>query len=124
VKFFQSNEAVDFFTKFSGKSSIQLLFIGHYPIPSKENKLLERLTNLKSIEVTFYSSLDEPSFEIFGAAQIISVMEKLGIKDEESIEHPMVSKAMEGARKKIESKVKFDPEATSEKEWFQKNLKG
>lgn len=123
VKFFQSTEPVDFFSKLSGKNPIQLLFFGHYPIPSKENKLLERFSNAPSFVSTFYSSLDEPSFEIFGTTQIISVMEKLGVKDEECIEHAMVGKAMERAREKIESKVKFEHEASSEKEWFQKNVK-
>ncbi len=123
VKFFQSAEAVDFLTKLSNKLSFQLLFFGHYPIPSKENKLLERLSNIKSLTSTFYSSLDEPSFEIFGATNVMSIMEKLGLKDEESIEHAMVTKAMERAREKIEDKVKFEHEASSEREWFQKNMK-
>jgi len=123
VKFFQSAESVDFFAKLSSKKPIQLLFYGHYPIPAKEDKLLERLVNIKSLTTTFYSSLDESSFEIFGASNIISVMEKLGVKDEESIEHALVAKAMERAREKIESKVKFEHEASSEKEWFQKNMK-
>jgi hypothetical protein len=123
ARFYQSTESIDFFNKLSSKKPSQLLFFGHYPIPSKENKLLERLANIKSLTINFYSSLDEPSFEIFGSIQIISVMEKLGLKDEESIEHVMVSKAMERAREKIESKVKFEHEASSEKEWFQKNVK-
>jgi hypothetical protein len=124
VKFFQSNESLDFFTKLSTKKPLQLLFLGHYPLPSKENKLLERLVNIKSLATTFYSSLDESSFEIFGADNIISIMEKLGLKDEECIEHTMVTKAMERAREKVESKIKSESEASSEKEWFRKNVKG
>jgi len=123
VKFFQSNESIDFFTKLSANKPLQLLFFGHYPLPSKENKLLERLVNVKSLATTFYSSLDESSFEIFGADNIISIMEKLGLKDEESIEHTLVGKAMERAREKVESKVKSESEASSEKEWFRKNVK-
>ena len=123
LKFFRSVESIDFVKKLSGKRTTQLLFPGHYPLPSKENKFLNRFSVLK-IQSVFYSSLDEPSFEIFGTLQIISVMEKLGVKDEEAIEHPMVSKAMERAREKLENKVKFEHEASSEKEWFQKNMKG
>ncbi|MBI1767824.1 MAG: hypothetical protein HYR67_05595 [Bacteroidetes bacterium] len=123
VKFFRSTESVDLVKKLSGKKTIQFLFFGHYPLPTKEGKFLERFSALK-IQSIFYSSLDEPSFEIFGTTQIISVMEKLGLKDEEAIEHAMVTKAMERAREKIESKVKFEQEASSEREWFQKNVKG
>lgn len=50
-------------------------------------------------------------------------MEKLDVKDEEAIEHGMVSKAMERAREKIENKINFEQEASSEREWFQKNMK-
>ncbi len=122
LKFFQSVESIDFVKKLSEEKTTQLLFPGHYPLPAKENKFLNRFSTLK-IQSVFYSSLDEPSFEIFGASQIISVMEKLGVKDEEAIEHPMVSKAMGRAREKIEEKVKFEHEASSEKEWFLKNMK-
>ena len=123
LKFFRSVESIDFVKKLSIKKKIQLLFSGHYPLPAKEKKFLARFSALK-IQSVFYSSLDEPSFEIFGASQIISVMEKLGVKDEEAIEHQMVSKAMGRAREKIENKVKFEHEASSEKEWFLKNMKG
>lgn len=119
----QSHEGIEFLSKLSSKKSIDLLFFGHYPLPSKETKLLDRISLIKSLTTTFYSSLDEPSFEIFGAANITSIMEKLGMKDEEAIEHAMVSKSMERARQKIEEKVKYEHEAVSEKEWFQKNLK-
>lgn len=123
AKHFRTNEAVDFLTHLTVKSPVQLLFLGHYPLPSKENKFLEKLMPVKSLVITFYSSLDEPSFEIFGGERMTGLMEKLGMKDEEAIEHAMVTQSMKRAREKIEEKVKFEFEASSEKEWFQKNVK-
>jgi len=123
-KSIKPHEAIDFLTRILKKTRAHLFFFGHYPLPSKENRLLDQFSVIQSpFNVTFYSSIDEPFFEIFGAANIISVMEKMGMRDEEALEHAMVAKAMLRARKKIESQVKFEHEASSEKEWFQKNIK-
>ncbi|GHM99619.1 hypothetical protein WSM22_11090 [Cytophagales bacterium WSM2-2] len=123
-KFIKPSEAIDFLTRLLKKSKVHLFFFGHYPLPSKENRILDQFSVIQlPLPVTFFSSLDEPSFEIFGASQIISIMDKMGMKDEEPVEHAMVAKAMERARQKIEDKVKFDHEANSEKEWFQKNVR-
>ena len=119
----QSGEAVEFLQKLASTKSTSLLVFGHYPFLSKEEKFLKRISSAAHITTTFYSSIDEPSFEIFGSAQMISLMDKMGLKDEEAIEHAMVSKSMIRARQKMEEKAKFDREASSEKEWFEKNLK-
>lgn len=121
-KSLQSSEAVAFLSKLASKKSTSLLFFGHYPFLSKEDKLLSRISSVIN-SITFYSSIDEPSFEIFGSAQMISLMDQMGLKDEEAIEHAMVSKSMVRARQKMEERAKFDREASSEKEWFDKNLK-
>ncbi len=119
-----STQLLDFLTRLLKKSKTHLLFFGHYPLPTKEKKFLDQLSVIQSpLTKTFYSSLDEPSFRIFTSGDIISLMEKLGMKDEEAISHAMVTKAMERAREKIEDKVKLEQEASSEKEWFQKNMK-
>ncbi len=78
--------------------------------------------SFKNLTITFYSSLDNPLMDAFGASNVISLMEKLGMKDDEAIEHTLVTKAMQNARKKLEEKVKFENTAHSEKEWFEKNL--
>ncbi len=44
------------------------------------------------------------------------------MKDDEAIEHKMVTKAMQNVRKKLEEKVTFEHSANSEKDWFDKNL--
>ena len=119
-----SLELLNFLTVILKKSKAHLLIFGHYPLPSKENRQLNQLWVIQSpLPKTFYSSLDEPSFQIFNSENIVTLMEKLGMKDEEAINHALVTKAMERAREKIESKVKLEQEATSEKEWFQKNMR-
>jgi len=107
----------------SSGGKIQFLFIGHYPLPAKENKILEKLSSYPSAEITFCSSIDDPSFEPFGADRIVAILDQLGLKEDECIEHSMVSKAMANAREKIASMVKHEVVAKSEGEWFLKNMK-
>ena len=103
---------------------VAILFYGHYPLPSKENDLLQKLqTGFPSASVVFYSSLDEPAFKLFGADRLTSLLDSMGMKEDEAIEHQMVSAAMKRAREKVESMVRVESPATSEKEWFAKNVK-
>lgn len=110
-------------TTISSRSKVQFLFAGHYPLPAKENKIIEKLSSFPSAEITFCSSIDSPSFEPFSADRIMSVLDQLGMKEDECIEHSMVSKAMANAREKIEGMVKNEVAAKSEGEWFLKNIK-
>ena len=53
-------------------------------------------------ESRFYISLDDDLMRIFGSERIASIMGKLGMEEDVPIEHGMVSKAIEGAQKKVE----------------------
>ncbi len=121
--FFQSSEGSELINRLSAKGPLHFLFYGHYPLPTKENKLIEKIRSTKPYSITFYSSLDDAAMEIFGGARITELMEKLGMKDDEPIEHAMVTKSMERARLKIEEKVTHEQLAESESEWFSKNVK-
>lgn len=50
----------------------------------------------------FYVSLEDDLMRIFGGDKIAGIMTMLKIPEEEAIEHPMVSKALEGAQVKVE----------------------
>ena len=64
----------------------------------------------------FFVSLQDDLMRIFGSESIDSVLEKLGLKDGESIDHPWINKAIERAQQKIEARnfdirktlIKFD----------------
>jgi preprotein translocase subunit SecA len=51
---------------------------------------------------TFYLSLEDDMMRIFGGGRIEKVMDTLGWKEGESINHSMVTKAIERARKQVE----------------------
>jgi preprotein translocase subunit SecA len=50
----------------------------------------------------FYLSLEDDLLRIFGAERISSIMDKIGIEENQPIEHKMISKAIENAQKRVE----------------------
>ena len=64
----------------------------------------------------FFISLQDELMRIFGGDQIDGVLKKLGLKENESIDHPWINKAMERAQQKVEARnfdirktlIKFD----------------
>ena len=64
----------------------------------------------------FYISLQDELMRLFGGNQIDGMLKKLGLKENESIDHPWINKAMESAQKKVEARnfdirktlIKFD----------------
>lgn len=111
-------------TTWSTRTKLTFLFAGHYPLPSKEKPVVQKLTAaFPKSEIIFCSSLDDPSFAIFGSDRMVDLLDKLGMKEDEAIEHSMVTKAMENARTKVESSVTHETKAESEEEWFVKNVK-
>jgi preprotein translocase subunit SecA len=52
----------------------------------------------------FYVSLDDDLMRIFGSDSMNNILQKLGLKDGESIDHPWINKALERAQQKVESR--------------------
>ena len=50
----------------------------------------------------FFVSLEDDLMRLFGSERIASVMDRLGFKEGEMIEHSMISKSIERAQKKVE----------------------
>jgi preprotein translocase subunit SecA len=50
----------------------------------------------------FYLSLEDDLMRIFGSDRISGLMERMGMKPGEQIEHPWLTKSIEGAQKKVE----------------------
>ncbi len=96
-----------------------VIFYEHYPIASKEKDIL---TKLQVKEAIFYTSLDEPLFQQFGGEKIIGLMQKMGMQENEAIEHSMISNAIRNAQEKIAEKLVVEHYAASQSEWFSKNL--
>ena len=52
----------------------------------------------------FFVSLEDDLMRIFGSESMNSILEKLGLKDGESIDHPWINKALERAQQKVEAR--------------------
>lgn len=55
-------------------------------------------------ESRFYVSLEDDLMRLFGSANIEGLMDRLGMDDEMPIENKMISRAIENAQKKVESR--------------------
>jgi len=55
----------------------------------------------------FYISLEDELMRLFGSDRIKFIMEKLGMQEGEPIEHPLITKAIENAQKRVEA-MHFD----------------
>lgn len=51
----------------------------------------------------FYVSLEDELMRLFGSEKIKGIMDKLGVDEDQPIEHPIISKAIESAQKKVEA---------------------
>jgi hypothetical protein len=96
----------------------KIILLEHYPLLKRE---IDFISNVNPSQVIVLSSLDEPLFEQFGSDKIIQVMKSLGMKDDEMIQHPMITKAIVQAQTKLEKKVVVENSANSSKEWFERN---
>ena len=52
----------------------------------------------------FYISLQDDLMRIFGSESIDSMLKKFGLKEDESIDHPWINKALERAQQKVEAR--------------------
>jgi preprotein translocase subunit SecA len=52
----------------------------------------------------FYLSLEDSLMRIFASDRVAAIMQKLGMKEGEAIEHPWVTRAIENAQRKVEAR--------------------
>ena len=52
----------------------------------------------------FFVSLEDDLMRIFGSEFMNNILQKLGLKDGESIDHPWINKALERAQQKVEAR--------------------
>jgi len=52
----------------------------------------------------FFISLEDDLMRLFGSDRIVRIMDRLGLEEGEDITHPLVTRAIESAQKKVESR--------------------
>ena len=104
-------------------SSVQgkiVVFVEHYPLKTKEMALIE---SWRAQEVIFLNALDEPLFQCFGGAHIVSLMRRLQVHPQDMLEHTMITKSIGNAQRKLDKKVRTEVITQDASEWFRKNLR-
>lgn len=96
-----------------------LIILEHYPLNGKEQELW---ANWKPARILILNALDEPLFTHFGGAQITQLMQKLGMQENECVEHKMISSSIRNAQQKLAEKVLAEHTALSAAEWFRRNI--
>ena len=96
-----------------------VIFLEHFPVYSKELAVFEKL-HLK--EAIVYSSLDEPFFKHIGSEKITQLMQTLGMKENEILQHNMISASIKRMQKKIEEKISIEQSARSQQQWMNANI--
>jgi hypothetical protein len=95
-----------------------------HPMAEKDeqlNQLIHEKTNAGTVR--YYTSLDSSLFTAFGGTRLQDLMLKMGIKEDEPIEHNMVSQSIKRAQEKIKDKVIMEKNAASESEWIKQNIR-
>ncbi|MCX6319054.1 MAG: hypothetical protein NTW29_17385 [Bacteroidetes bacterium] len=96
-----------------------IVFGEHYPLRKPETDLIKNM-GLTSIEV--YSSLKDLLFRMFDGERIINVMSSLGMKEDEVIQHSMISSSIRKAQDKLEKEITVEHTARSTEAWFKMNI--
>ncbi len=65
--------------------------------------------------------LDMPLLGYFGSDRIKEIMQKMGMSEDESLNHPMITKALSNAQDKIAEQCITDMASRSEGGWMKSN---
>lgn len=88
---------------YSSNAPDTLILSETHPLASVANKLLSRVhpeTNLQC-----FIGMDEVLMKLFGSDRIIGMMQKMGMKQDEAISHPMVTGSLQKAQLKLDQKI-------------------
>ncbi len=122
VKDFPSH-VVSFLTNHSEKFGRQIYFPSHYPMVATEQKVLTKLAAMGFNSFVFCLSFDDPLLKMFGSENILPLLEKMGLEDEEALEHKIITLSINNARDKVAKKIRSEILARSPQEWFALNVK-
>jgi hypothetical protein len=102
---------------FAGSVQIEdeVIFIEHFPLQAEEQS---KFADLGLQEAKVYSALDEAIFEIFGGKRIVELMQKMDMKENEMIQHNMITAAIKRAQEKIAEKAMVTGSARSQRDWM------
>lgn len=95
----------------------KIILAEHHPSLQVEENFYKQM-NITTVD--YYNSLTEAIFKKAGADKIIDLMRKIGVKDDEAIQHTMISSSIKRLQEKMASSLDGFITASSQEEWIKK----
>ncbi len=123
-EFITKHDAAPKNSRFNKRSvGFSLHLAEHYPIPEPDELLLNFAFSRKDIgDPVAYVALDEPWLAHILGDRVSALLEKLGVDENECIQHPMVSSSIQNAQEKLGEKVQRDFPYDSIEAWLAGNI--
>lgn len=101
---------------------IDIIVAERHPLPSVDDRLEEFADELPCrCRFAHHLSLEDPVIKVFAGEWVQSILEKLGMTEDEAIESNMVSRRIKQAQQKIEGRAFGSLDAESAAQWLEKN---
>jgi preprotein translocase subunit SecA len=105
------------------QAPVQLFIIEHHPLRANDEELIAILREIApQSEPIFYTSLEDAVLAQFATDNLKQLLEKLGMKPDESFQHKLISNAIIEAQKKLASQARGNRITYSAEEWLKANL--
>jgi hypothetical protein len=106
-------------------SPLPILVLERHPLRGRDDRVVEFAEGLGGgATVEFHVSLDDPLMKRFAGDWMQNVLRKMGMKEEEPIESPMVARRVKAAQNKMAKRGMNERDADSAEEWMRKNWVG
>jgi preprotein translocase subunit SecA len=107
----------------SDVARIVFVVVERYPTPERDETLLKTVASLgSSCEVVYHLALSDPLLKEFNTEKIQTLLQRLGLSQDESLQSSIITKAIRNAQNQIAQKVPREVSASSPEEWFKTNL--
>jgi hypothetical protein len=107
------------------RSSTAILFLvgERHPHAAYDEALLNEIkAQPQSCRVEYHVALDDAMMRAFAGEWVVNTLRSLGMKEDEALESPMVTRRILAAQKKVASESMIgNDDASSAEEWMQRN---
>ena len=105
------------------KKQFSLHLIEHYPIPDPDERILQFCAKRRDIlDPIAYVALNEPWLVKSIGDRVIPLLEKLGLDENECLEHALISSSIRRAQQKLKESISVERPHDSMQAWVDDNL--
>ena len=102
---------------------IDIIVAERHPLRDFDDELVKLVNQLPCrSRLVHHLSLDDATIKLFAGPHIHDLLSRTGMKADEVIESPLVSRQIKKAQQRIAQRQTNDEEAVSAREWMEKNL--